>query len=250
MFILNYRVSLCILWVFLFMAEGKKSFVLYSDHKSIFDNLTDEEAGQLIKHVLKYVNDEDPKTENRIIQIAFEPIKLQLKRDLIKWESIISKRSDAGKASAEKKKQNQQVLTSVESVKQTSTKSTVSVNVNDNVNVNEINIPFVEFWNFYDKKVGNKKDCEKKWVKLKDEERKKIIETLPFFIKSITEKQFQPFPETYLNNRRWEDEISVIQQPEKKIKCMMRNELGEYYPLLTQSEIDKFRSQGKECNIL
>lgn len=115
------------------MAEGKKSILIYSDWKHTFDALTDVEAGQLIKHLLAYVNDENPKTDNRIVQIAFEPMKQHLKRDLRKYEQIKDKRSEAGKISAEKKKQNQQVLTSVESVKQVATNSTVNVNVNDNV---------------------------------------------------------------------------------------------------------------------
>ena len=115
------------------MAEGKKSILIYSDWKHTFEALTDVEAGQLIKHLLAYVNDENPKTDNRIVQIAFEPMKQHLKRDLRKYEEIKDKRSEAGKISAEKKKQNQQVLTSVESVKHKPTKSTVNDNVNDNV---------------------------------------------------------------------------------------------------------------------
>lgn len=142
------------------MAENKKGFVLYADQKIIFEELTDEEAGILIKHVYKYVNDENPILENRIITMAFNPIKLQLKRDLKRWESIRLKRSEAGKKSAESRQQNQQVLTSVESVEQVLTKSTVivndnvnvNVNVNDNVNVNVINI--INNW-FYDFENGN-----------------------------------------------------------------------------------------------
>jgi len=113
------------------MAEGKKSILIYSDWKHTFDALTDVEAGQLIKHLLAYVNDENPKTDNRIVQIAFEPMKQHLKRDLVKYEQIKGKRSEAGKISAEKKKQNSTNSTSVESVQQTATNSTVNVNVND-----------------------------------------------------------------------------------------------------------------------
>ena len=36
--------------------------------------------------ILKYVNDENPEPINFIIEMTFEPIKLQLKRDLIKYE--------------------------------------------------------------------------------------------------------------------------------------------------------------------
>ena len=84
---------------------------------------------------------------------------------------------------------------------------------NENLIENEneddnINIDFNVFWNIYNKKVGAKSKCEKKWNNLKDETRQKIIDTLPAFIASIRDKQFQPFPETYLNQERWNDEIT------------------------------------------
>lgn len=117
------------------MADGKKNILVYRDWIHQFDKLTDEEAGQLIKHFFRYVNDLNPEPPNRIIEICFEPIKQTLKRDLQKWEATLVKKSNAGLASAEKRKQNQQVLTGVESVKQNATHSTVSDkdSVNDNV---------------------------------------------------------------------------------------------------------------------
>lgn len=76
-----------------------------------------------------------------------------------------------------------------------------------------INIEFDIFWSLYDKKKGDKADCIKKWNKLKDEEREKIIHTLPDFLKQITDKKFQPMPATYLNQKRWEDEL-ITKNPE------------------------------------
>ena len=38
-----------------------------------------------------------PKTENTIIELVFEPIRQQLKRDLEKWKSTCEARSDAGR---------------------------------------------------------------------------------------------------------------------------------------------------------
>ena len=70
-----------------------------------------------------------------------------------------------------------------------------------------INIEFDIFWNLYDKKVGDKNACIKKWNNLKDVDRQKIIDTLPAFLSQIKDKQYQPFPATYLNQRRWENEI-------------------------------------------
>ena len=129
------------------MAENKKGFVLYADQKSIIDMLQNEVAGELFKHIFAYVNDEEPISDNPLVNLAFEPIKLQLKRDLKKWEDIKVKRSEAGKISAEKRKQqNQQVLTSVESVEQTLTNPTVKDNVNVKVNViNNNNVESIDF---------------------------------------------------------------------------------------------------------
>lgn len=82
-----------------------------------------------------------------------------------------------------------------------------SDNVNDIVDV--VNIGFNVFWNLYNKKVGDKNRCEVKWNKLKDTDRQKIIDTLPNFISNIKDKQYQPHPETYLNQERWNDEIQI-----------------------------------------
>jgi hypothetical protein len=124
------------------MAENKKSFVLYSDQRSMIDMLSDEHAGQLLKHIYSYVNDENPINDNILINLAFEPIKQQLKRDLVKWESTKEGRSKAGKASAEKRKLQQEATnsTNVKSVQQEATNSTVNDNVNVNVNVINNNI--------------------------------------------------------------------------------------------------------------
>lgn len=80
------------------MADDKKSFVAYADWQGQFNLLSNEEAGILIKHILAYVNDENPKLpdDNRILNIAFEPIKLQLKRDLKKYETKKKDKSENG----------------------------------------------------------------------------------------------------------------------------------------------------------
>ena len=73
------------------MAKDKKSFIAYCDWGETFEMLSDEEAGQLIKHIFAYVNDKNPKLENRLLDVAFKSIKLQLKRDLLKYEAIVER---------------------------------------------------------------------------------------------------------------------------------------------------------------
>ena len=88
------------------MATNKKSFLLYCDIIHTIEKLSDEQAGKLLKHILRYVNDQDPIAEDVLTEIAFEPIKQNLKRDLVKYEEIKEKRSEAGKTGANKRWQN------------------------------------------------------------------------------------------------------------------------------------------------
>ena len=115
------------------MAKGKKSFVLYTDQFGIFEKLDDEQAGILIKHIFKYVNDENPEGDF-VTELAFESIKQQLKRDLKKFESKKLQWSEAGKKSAEARaKKKAESSTDSTDVKNVATVSTVTVNdINNN----------------------------------------------------------------------------------------------------------------------
>jgi len=77
--------------------KDKKGFILYADQKDLFDQLPNDKAGELIKHIFSYVNDEDPQTDDIIINLAFTPIKQHLKRDLQKFESKKEARREAGR---------------------------------------------------------------------------------------------------------------------------------------------------------
>lgn len=112
------------------MAKDKKSFILYSDIIHTVEKLTDSDAGQLLKHLLRYVNDQNPETDNSLVEIAFEPIKQQLKRDLVKFEDVKVKRSEAGKAGANKRWQ--EIANANKGIQ---TITNIAVNDNDNVNV-------------------------------------------------------------------------------------------------------------------
>ena len=124
------------------MADGKKSFILYADLIYTLEYLSDEDAGKVFKWVLNYVNDKEPEPLDGLLQAVAEPIRVQLKRDLGKWDSIKDGRSKAGKASAEArrllKEQNLTNPTSVKSVEQSPTNPTVSDSVSVSVNVSDI----------------------------------------------------------------------------------------------------------------
>lgn len=135
------------------MAESKKSFLLYCDSQGLINQLPDEVAGRLFKHIFAYVNDENPKTDELLINVAFEPIKAQLKRDLLAWETSKTSKSNAGILGNLKKynidlynKVNSNKLTLDEALKVAESRRTsqsdevrpqtiAKLAVNDNVNV-------------------------------------------------------------------------------------------------------------------
>jgi|TARA_R100001530_G_scaffold36387_1_gene28300 hypothetical protein len=104
--------------------KNKKSFLLYTDLKETFEALTNEKAGELIKHILAYVNDENPTSDDMLINAVFANIKHTLKRDLNKWEEIKVQRSEAGRKGG---------LAKASNAKQRLANLAVNVNVNDNV---------------------------------------------------------------------------------------------------------------------
>lgn len=70
-------------------------------------------------------------------------------------------------------------------------------------------LSFRKFWFAYGYKVGNKARVEKKWNNLKDEDRLLALQGVERQRRhSQTHKTDMPYPETYLDQRRWENEFS------------------------------------------
>jgi len=167
------------------MAENKKSFVLYSDLKHVLQKLPDETAGKLFKLILAYVNDENPVVDDLLLDVLFEPIKQQFKRDLVKWESMREKRSQAGTISANKRKQNVTQSTHVEFVEQIPTNSTVNGTVN--VTVSDILLKKETKYNFRNEliKYGFDSELVDEWLMVR--KAKKSVNTKTAFNSFIFE---------------------------------------------------------------
>ena len=116
------------------MAENKKSFVAYCDWQETFEELSNEEAGKLVKHLFNYVNDKDPEVSDKLTQMCFIPIKQSLKRDLKKYEGYIKKQSSNGKKGGRPKNPTLSEKTQpfIEKAKKA---DSVSVSDSDSVNV-------------------------------------------------------------------------------------------------------------------
>ena len=234
------------------MAEDKSSFVLYCDLVHTVSKLSDVDAGLLFKHILDYVNDNDPTTDNFIVEIAFEPIKQQLKRDLRRWENIRVKRVEAGQkggiaSGKARSKQTKQVLKSGSKVKQTKqdeANEAVNVNVSVNGNVNDKDLKdSVEMWNFFAEKYG-----VSKVTTIKGKRKNKLLTRMKeesFNLLEILKKaEKQPFL-CGDNKNNWKFTFDwVIENENNYIKILeeqyLRGDNGTHQRLITESKLRSF----------
>lgn len=80
---------------------------------------------------------------------------------------------------------------------------------------------FDDFWKIYPKKV-QKKDCERRFNNLKESDKKKIKDTIHYFLSYKPFPSYNhPNPSVYLNQERWNDEISL--RFERDIDADMKN---------------------------
>lgn len=139
------------------MAKEKNGFVLYCDIIHTAEKLTDEQAGKLFKHILRYVNDQNPECDF-VTEIAFEPIKQTLKRDLVKYEN---KRAQ-NKANAAKR-------WNANASERIPNDAKDAVRVRDSVRVRDINNTIPSCEEFIAYAVSNVSDINTEEVRLKYE---------------------------------------------------------------------------------
>ena len=68
-------------------------------------------------------------------------------------------------------------------------------------------ISFDEFWNLYDKKVGDIDKVKLIWFNLSEEDKIKIISFIPKYIETRPDKYYRKDPIQFLTNKCWNDEL-------------------------------------------
>jgi len=141
------------------MATDKKSFIAYCDWGEIFDELKDDEAGRLVKHLFNYVRDKNPEAEDQLTKMMFIQIKQSLKRDLVKYDKYMVKQSENGKKGGrpKKPKETQKTQPLIEKPKKADSVN-VSVNVNEILNklvqdLQKDKLPIFREWITYRKEI-------------------------------------------------------------------------------------------------
>ena len=89
------------------MAKDQKGFIVYGDNEPLFDRLTDEEAGQLLKAMMKYFNNgKEPEFESPLTDIIWIQVKLQMNRNADKYKKKCEKNRESIKNYWDKIKEN------------------------------------------------------------------------------------------------------------------------------------------------
>lgn len=81
---------------------AKESFILYLEHQAVFEMLTDEQAGQLIKNIFEYEKTGQVPKMEQMLNVAFIPIKQDLDKNRAKYEKVVER----NKKNIEKRWQN------------------------------------------------------------------------------------------------------------------------------------------------
>ena len=70
----------------------------------------------------------------------------------------------------------------------------------------DLKIEFNKFWEKYGLKVGKAK-AMKSWMRLSAKDRAAVLENVELWVQAHPDTKFRCHPATYLNGRRWEDEL-------------------------------------------
>ena len=220
----------------------RKSFLLYLDYEEHLLLLDDSQRGRLFSALFVYARTGEKPKLTGAEGMAFSFISSQMDRDNEKWQAIRDKKvqngkrggrpkangfnEEAKKANGFSEKQSKAKKANGFSEKQNEAKKAVNVNVNANVNVNDNvtgtvteYIPpkpptgeaFEKFWESYPRKTA-KQAARKAFDKLHVDEvlLNAMLDALDWQKQTPNWKkdngQFVPYPSTWLNNHRWEDE--------------------------------------------
>jgi len=226
--------------------KGKKSFVLYTDQREVFDELCDQDAGRLIKHIFAYVNDENPSTDDLLLKVAFLPIKTQLKRDLKIWDEKKQQRAEAGRKGGVAKASNaKQNLANPSNATNDVANLAVNVNVNGNVNVND-NVNEISSINIFTyRPLGGKNIFENMMhiYDLTDDQVQKLYQEW-----SLTHEDQNFESEKHLKNSFIlfvKNNSSRFKQPQKTYQTKPEKKSGNVFTLLLEKELEKEKNNNQ-----
>ena len=186
----------------------RESIIIYRSFYEAIKELEPLHQAEIWKAVFEYGLNKNEVDISGLPSIIFKLIKPQLDANIRKYEN--------GTKGGRPKKQTETKVKPNNNLNETKVKP----NVNDNENVNDNNNDnnndntndnneFLDIWSLYGK-VGNKTTAMAKYNRLTKKDKESIKQHIPLYIKNHVDndkQDFIPHFTTYLNQRRWEDDL-------------------------------------------
>lgn len=192
----------------------RESMIIYRSFYDAIKELEPLHQAEVWKAIFEYGLNNTQIELKGLPATIFTLIKPQLEANIRKYEN--------GQKGGRPKKQKETKTKPNNNLTESKTKANVNDNVNNNVNENvnlndtaNDNNEFVYVWSLYGK-IGNKTTALAKYNRLTKKEKETIKEHIPRYIKNHIDndkKDFIPHFTTYLNQRRWEDDLPYKSKP-------------------------------------
>lgn len=212
------------------MAEVK-GIMFYFNYREPLNNLSMEERGQLLTALLDYGNNGILPDFNGSLKMIFDCIKPTVDTDIEKYKNRCQRNKENISKRYERTQSNTTEYDRIQSNVNKIKENKINKNKIKNNTLVQIDKQFNAFWNAYPKKKG-KQSAEKAFKKIAPDEAlcKIMLNALEEQKQSAEWQkdsgQFIPHPATWLNGKRWEDEIGVkVYQQEPKDEFR----IGEYF---------------------
>lgn len=196
-----------------------KSIILYLDSLVAIEHLTDEQAGILIKAVLRYAKDSQQlETSDTALIALFSILCAQIDRDHKKYEERCKRNSANARKRHTSQGQNEQSQPIAIDGKQPQTDGCLNDNNNNNDSYNDNNddtanalfinrgsdVSFDDTLEMYGKTVGDIKSAKDIWDGLSEEEHAAILAYIPGYVASTPEIRYRKYFNNFLSERYWE----------------------------------------------
>ena len=147
-----------------------------------------------------YIDDEEFEIKDNMVKMAFSSWKIALNYDKEYHKERKANSIQANEAKKKKREAKGNILMNSPSDEESAEEPPLA----DAEEVEKY--PFEEFWKIYDMQVGED-DCRKKWSRMRESTKAKIMEHLPKYVASTPNKQYRAEPFNYLSRGYYNNEI-------------------------------------------
>lgn len=155
---------------------------------------------ELFEAAYAYIDDEEFEIKDNMVKMAFSSWKIALNYDKEYHKERKANSIQANEAKKKKREAKGNILMNSPSDEESAEEPPL-------VDVEEVEkYPFEDFWKLYGMQIGEI-ECRKKWSRMRESTKAKVMEHLPKYVASTPNKQYRAEPFNYLSRGYYNNEI-------------------------------------------